>query len=215
MKTLFSYIWPQTKKVNSRHSGIVEVTVVDGCKMLDSANANYSYGSLQEILEFALEKIDLSAVKSTLLLGLGGGSVIQSLREKFDYQQAIVAVELDEVIISLAHEEFGISASNNLQIVQDDAFNFVQNCTTPFDLIIIDLFIDNTVPEQFYSEKFCESIIRLMNVNSFIIFNLGLNKTDKSKMTSVKNYFKSRKLFDVQIYEKVCKANTVLIVKTS
>ena len=44
MKKILSYLWPQTTKFPSDHNGNLEVTLYNGKKMLDSKNANYSFG---------------------------------------------------------------------------------------------------------------------------------------------------------------------------
>lgn len=130
MKGLLSYIYPVAKKIKSDKNGTLEITWLNGKKHLNSKNANYSYGSLQRILKFGLEKIDLSKINSVLLLGLGGGSVIETLRKDFDYQKHITAIEIDPVIIDLAKEEFQLKIFENLDIICDDALHFVEKTTT-------------------------------------------------------------------------------------
>ena len=130
MKKLLSYIIPLTKKRISDFSGTLEITLINGNKVLDSVNANYSYGSLQQILEYGITKaeINFENIGQLLILGLGGGSVIKSLREKFRYLNKIDAVEIDQKIIAIAQKEFDIKSSDYLNIINEDAFSFVFNC---------------------------------------------------------------------------------------
>lgn len=121
---------------------------------MDSANANYSYGSQQRILNFAFKKIDFSRVSNVLLLGLGGGSVVASLRKDFNYSGKISAVEFDNKIIDIALHEFGMDQDKNLEIVNADALEYVKIGDQMFNLIIVDLYIDNIVPAIFYSISF-------------------------------------------------------------
>ncbi|MBT8393734.1 MAG: spermine synthase, partial [Bacteroidia bacterium] len=114
MIRLLSYIYPITKKVESKYSGTLEITWHNGKKHLNTKNANYSYGSLQKILKFGLQKIDLSNCKDILILGLGGGSVIDTLVKDFEYENHITAIEIDPVIIEIAKEEFNLSENKNL-----------------------------------------------------------------------------------------------------
>ena len=116
MKRLLSYIYPVTKTIESKYSGKLEITWYNGKKHLNSANANYSYGSLQRILKFGLKKINLSRINSVLILGLGGGSVIETLRQDFNYPGQIEAVEIDPVIIDIAKTEFGIEQNETLDV---------------------------------------------------------------------------------------------------
>jgi predicted membrane-bound spermidine synthase len=212
MKKFLSYFWPTTRRFSSEINGILEVTYINGKKVLDTKNANYSYGSLQKILEFGLKKIDLKSVENILILGMGGGSVIHSLRNTFKYTKNIVAVEIDPEIIKLAKQEFGISNSENLQIMEGDSFEFVKTSEDKFQLIIIDLFIDLNVPPIFYGKEFCENISKVLDINASIIFNVGVN-LEKESGTSEKIIANFGSGFQVQMHNKVNGTNSLLIGK--
>lgn len=212
MKKLFSYIWPQTRKVDSDYSGVLEITLTNGRKILDSKNANYSYGSLQRILEAGLLKINLKKVSSVLLLGLGGGSVIASLRNKFNYKGRIASVELDKKIIAIAQKEFHVSASDKLSIENCDAFDFVKTCQNRYDLVVVDLFIDNKVPEQFYTNEFCDNLSKIMNKKGAALFNLGINQNNKEKRERVINYFRNVLNIRTSKFENVAGTNTLIVL---
>lgn len=212
MKKIISYIWPTTRSFHSKINGTLEVTYINGKKVLDTVNANYSYGSLQKILEIGLTKVDLHSVENLLILGMGGGSIIKSLRETFEYQKNIVAVEIDPAIIKLANEEFGIIPSEKLQVIEEDAINFVKTSKEKFQLIIIDLFIDLKVPPVFYEKEFCASVASLLQKKGFIIFNAGVNLDKKSKtIDEIITNFGSD--FEIRTFSKVNKTNTLLIAQ--
>lgn len=211
-KKILSYLWPITHRFSSEINGTLEVTHIGGKKVLDTANANYSYGSLQKILVFGLTKVDLKSVKNLLLLGMGGGSVIQSLRENFEYKGNIIAIEIDPAVIQIAKEEFGITESENLRIIQRDAFQYVKNCNDRFQLIIIDLFIDTEVPAVFHEKEFCQNIAQRIDNNGFLIFNIGINlKKDSNRIQNTISYF--GKNFDFQTHRNVNGTNSLLIGK--
>lgn len=212
MKRLLSYIWPQTTKINTDHNGIMELTFFNGRKVLNSKNANYSFGPAQRIMETGLSKVELKNVSTLLLLGLGGGGVISLLRKNHDFKGKIVAVELDQKIIEIARDEFFISSSDNLIIENCDAYEFVNNCNSRFDLIIVDLFIDNKVPEKFYTEEFCHHLSRIMATRCSIIFNLGLYHIDEENRANVLAYFNNIKELSASHFEKVSGTNSLLIV---
>ncbi len=212
MKRLLSYIYPVTKTIESKYSGKLEITWYNGKKHLNSANANYSYGSLQRILKFGLKKIDLSKVNSVLILGLGGGSVIETLRQDFNYSKLIEAVELDPVIIDIAKTEFGIEQNETLKIHCADAYEFVKDHSKTFDLIIVDLYIDLDVPNKFLDFKFWDHILALKNSSGSIIFNAAVKVSKADKIISISNYLKT-KVFKVELYDNVNNTNTVIIAK--
>lgn len=211
MKRFLSYIYPITKKIKSKYSGDLELTWYNGYKVLNTKNTNYSYGSLQEILDFALSKITLKNVSKTLLLGLGAGSVVVTLRNKYQYEEHITAVEIDEVLIKIACEEYQICTDDKLEIHQQDAFEFIKNNNEQYDLIIIDLFIDNRVPDLFYSELFITHLKQHFTTNAFFIFNLGMQNDLDTIVADVMWIFATT--FDMKLFIKVLGTNTLLIGK--
>ncbi|MTE26150.1 spermidine synthase [Winogradskyella ouciana] len=213
MKQVLSYILPVTKTIESDYSGTLEITWHNGKKHLNSQNANYSYGSLQHILKFGIEKINLQNVNSILVLGMGGGSVIATLRKDFEFNKDITAVEIDPVIIDIASKEFGISENENLKILCADALEFVKQGKAQFDLIIVDLFIDLSVPSQFLSEEFWDHTLNLKSSKGDIIFNASVKDTNNKSVNQLINYLKT-KVYKVDVFENVNDTNTLVILKS-
>jgi len=171
IKKVLSYIYPFTRKYNSEINGTLEVTTYNGRKILDTKNANYSYGSVHRIFRACISTINLNKVKSTLLLGLGAGSVVDLLRNEFSYKGALTAIELDEKIIKIAKSEFNVESFGALNIIQGDAFEKVKELNKRYDLVIVDLFIDNTIPQQLYELDFWKTLHHRLADNGIIIFN--------------------------------------------
>jgi len=74
-----------------------------------------------------------------LVLGVGGGAVIQNLR-RFVQPQQITGIELNPIHLSVARRFFGVRG-DDVQLVQADAIEWVRQYDGPaFDLIIDDLF---------------------------------------------------------------------------
>lgn len=208
-KKWLSYLWPQTKHIESDVSGGLEVGWRDGKKVLDSGTVNYSYGGLQKVLSYGLEQIPLESVRSVLVLGMGGGSVIESLRTKFNYTHPIVAVEIDPVVIEIAEEEFGITAYNDLEVVCADAAEYLEETTEKFDLIIVDLFIGEQVPDRFYEKTFWQDIDKRTNNGGKVLFNAEVRETN----TIGKNFLNSLpKTFSYKVLTGVMGGNTLVIL---
>lgn len=213
MIKLISHIIPITKTVKSKFSGTLEITWINGKKHLNTKNANYSYGALQAILKFGLEKINLKKVNSILLLGLGGGSVIKTLRDDFNYQKHITAVDIDPVIIDIAKSEYGLQDTSELKIICQDALQYVNQNRQQFDLIIVDLFIDTKIPKEFLNLNFWNNIMTLKSSNGEILFNASLEKEQSKELKAVIQFLKS-KVYQVDVFEKVNNVNTVVITKS-
>jgi spermidine synthase len=75
---------------------------------------------------------------SLLLLGLGGGTVLRQLRF-FLPDTRMTAVEIDSGMIRLARRHMDID-NLNLEIIEADAFAFLQQDTRRFDIILDDLY---------------------------------------------------------------------------
>lgn len=211
MVRLLSYIYPITKKLESEFNGTLEITWYNGKKHLNSKNANYSYGPLQKILKVGLQKIELKNCDEILLLGLGGGSVIETLRKDFNFQKNITALEIDSVIIQLAKDEFDIRESENLTIICEDALTFMQQNNKQFDLIILDLYIDVNVPSSFLEVPFWKTILNAKSNN--ILFNASLGSSTYDKVSAIISLLKDHN-FNVQKLEKVNETNTLVIANS-
>lgn len=212
MDKLLSYFYPITKKIHSDINGVLEITWYNGKKHLDTANANYSYGSLQKILKFGLHKLNIDHVKSVLILGLGGGSVIQTLQQDFKYSGTITAIDIDPVIIKIAKEEFGIVEDEQLKLICTDALEYVKTNDQKFDLLIIDLFIDITIPKQFFNFSFWKDILTACSTNGSILFNASVKPSNNNAINDVIDFLKTH-MYNTEVYEKVNGTNTLIIAR--
>jgi spermidine synthase len=173
------------RKIRSKYSGVLEITYDRGQKVLDSRNTSYSYGNLQRVWDKVLQRIDLKNINRILILGMGAGSSIQLLREKYNYDRKIVAIELDPVIVEIARDEFGIRPDKNLRIETTDAAEYVRRKTHKFDLILIDLFIDNKVPDILLQRPFWENTAEKTAPGGIILFNAFLDDDKLETVTDV------------------------------
>ena len=178
IKKIFSYLIPiKIYETKSSLSKSIEVTWANGELVLDSENANYSYGSLQRILRLGLKNIGFEKIvpmKHILVLGVAGGSVIKTLVDEIKYKGKITGVEIDPEIIKIANTYFKLDEIENLEIVIDDAFEFVLKTKTKYDLIIIDIFQDTTMPNFLFETFFINRVCSLLKSHGFILFNTML-----------------------------------------
>lgn len=207
---LLSYFYPITTKIRTEKNGIVELTYSNGRKILDSSNANYSYGSLQRILKFGLEKIEFTKVNDVLLLNLGNNSVIHTLRNDFGFTGKITAVEIDKTIIDIAMNEFELMLDANLETIHTDATEYVKNNAKKSDLLIVDIYIDAIVPSDFYTTQFWNNALQLINKNGYFIFNACIfNENSEKQMSDLLNYLRTSN--SIQLFNKVEGTNTLIV----
>lgn len=202
-------------KKNSSVSKSLEVTWNNGQLVLDSKNTNYSYGSLQRILRKGLKYIGYDRIKkfeNILVLGVAGGSVIKTLVDEIKFNGKITGVEIDSQIIELANEYFRLNEIKNFKIVIDDAFEFVLKTKETYDLIIIDIFEDTTMPAFLFQDFFINRINFLLNVNGFILFNtMVINEKDRIRNLEYKNKFGGK--YSLRMYPKVEEHNELFTIK--
>ena len=170
-RKFLSYFYPASRSFKSDFNGEVKITLTARKKLLNTTNTNYSYGSLEKVMRYALHQVDLSLTREILILGMGGGCVLKVLRDEFGYLGNITAVDIDPVIVQLAETEFGICTNKKTTIICEDAGTFVEKDQRQYDVIIIDLFIDNLVPDQFSQAEFWKQVLTLLNKNGKIVFN--------------------------------------------
>ncbi|MCA6423872.1 MAG: fused MFS/spermidine synthase [Flavobacterium sp.] len=216
IQKLLSYFIPVTiYKKNSAVSKSLEVSWNNGELVLDSKNTNYSFGSLQRILRKGLKYIGFERIKnfkSILVLGVAGGSVIKTLVDEIKFDGKITGVEIDATIIEIANEYFKLNSYQNLEIVIDDAFEFVLKTKDKYDLIIIDVFQDTTMPNFLFEDFFINRVNSLLNINGFILFNtMVITKKDKERNLEYKSKF--NKNYSLRMYPKVETHNELFTIK--
>lgn len=213
---LLSYLLPiNIYKKKSDFSKNLEVTWNNGQLVLDSENTNYSYGSLQRILRKGLKYIGYERIKkfdSVLVLGVAGGSVIKTLVDEVGFEGKIKGVEIDANVVEIANSYFNLNAIPNLEIVIDDAFEFVLKTKEKYDLIIIDIFQDTTMPNFLFEDFFINRVNYLLNTNGFILFNtMVLGFQDRRRNATYKSKFDSN--YSVRMYPKVEVHNELFTIK--
>lgn len=197
-------------------SGKLEVWTYRGKKILYSANATQSFDTLHELFQKVFPKIGLpqNPPNKVLLLGLGGGSVVAILRDELLIDAPIDAVELDPVIIEIAHKHYNIDRFKNLTITQANAYEYVQNThVAGYDLIVADLFADNLVPAQFFDEVFNNAVIRLLNKGGKLVFNIMVeNKDYEGRLKKLMAFYTNNTKVQVRLLTPL-PYNNVLVVE--
>jgi spermidine synthase len=213
IQKLFSYIIPiKIFKKKSQRSKTIEVTWANGELVLDSENTNYSYGSLQRILRYGLRNIGYDSILKMdhiLLLGVAGGSVIKTLVDEIEYKGKITGVEIDSDMIQIANQYFNLDKIKQLEIIIDDAFEFVLKTKNKYDLIIIDIFEDIKMPNFLFESFFSERICSLLKNNGFVLFNTMIldeahNVRNKKYITEINpELFTSKMLPRIEVHNEL------------
>ncbi|OIO11861.1 MAG: hypothetical protein AUJ52_01455 [Elusimicrobia bacterium CG1_02_63_36] len=147
-------------------------TVVDR-ETLDSVS-DYIFGI--ELAMFLRPKGD---IRSALLIGLGGGSLVGRLDRH--YGVPVDVVEIDPVVVRLAKKWFGFRETGSLSV--EDARTFLAREGRGYDLIIGDAFSGDRHPAHLYTvEAFRTMKSRLNSQGVFALNAIGYAKGPKAGM---------------------------------
>jgi SAM-dependent methyltransferase len=191
-KKLLSYIYPL--KVECTSSSInpkLDVILKQGRYQLCTPNAVYSYGDLYDNFtrSFDAIELDLLDIRRVLVLGFGLGSVPVILEKIFEKDYHYTGVEIDAKIIELAQKYVLPEVNSSINLICEDAQSFVNQCKEKFDLIAIDLFIDDKVPQAFEEFDFLHKINNILAPDGVLLYNrLSFNKKD---LKETKNFYES------------------------
>ncbi len=145
----------------------------NGQLKLCTKNAVYSYGNYYYNFRdcFRHLKISRQQIKDVLILGLGTGSIIQQLEQKFALTACYDAVESDPDIVAL-FKKFGLLfIKSKVKIYTEDAFQYVSDNTQKYDLICMDIFLDNVVPLKFETITFLQNLKHHLSDQGLLIYN--------------------------------------------
>ena len=216
LKKYFSYlnVIPE-RTYQSAYNGVLEINWLNGKKILDTKNTNYSYGNLGKVLQKGLKAVTTdfcSEETSILILGLGGGDVVKQLRNNFKSLATITAVEIDPVIVEIALKEFDIIPNSKLEIVNNDANVFLKYTKERYNLIIVDLFNDVTIPDFVFQTEFIQSVYHVLHLNGSIIFNTFI-LSDVHKVRNKKFVENLKLYFSVHEITNLYEHNHLIITK--
>ncbi|OYU81765.1 MAG: spermidine synthase [Flavobacterium sp. BFFFF1] len=217
VRRLLSYLIPMNvASRKSTWSKNLEITWNNGQLVMDSKNTNYSYGSLQRILRKGLQSIgykEICTMEHILVLGVAGGSVIKTLVDEVKFKGKITGVDIDAQVIAMANEYFKLNEIPNLDIIIDDAFEFVLKTKHKYNLIIIDIFQDTTMPNFLFEAFFSKRLHFLLEDRGILLFNTMLLSA-KDNLRNQQYIKEVQPLgFDIQLIPRVEEHNELIIAR--
>lgn len=107
--------------------------------------------------------------RKILIVGLGGGALLSVLPP----EAAITAVELDAAIIDLSRA-YGIMPEREVELVIDDARNFIRTDRGSYELIIVDVALGATLPGYLFTREAFLDLQRLLSANGLLYVHTTL-----------------------------------------
>lgn len=172
-RRLLSYIFPQTiARFSTKFNKDIRVNEEYGKPKLLVNGSRQSGAYIEKLWKEAFNSFGIRYIDAQriLVLGTGGGTVIQILRRIFP-QAMIDAIDIDNVMLDIGKTYFGLSTVPRLTMYQDDAKHFVKRTKKKYDLIVIDLFIGRNIPGFVGTEEFLIDLKELLKKESAIVIN--------------------------------------------
>jgi spermidine synthase len=191
---LLSYFYPQkVATYESSVSGPVEVYSFQGSVRVVADGLTQSGGLVTTLWSTALEDAQSKYFKSyspqgVLILGYGSGSAALVARKLWP-KAKITGIEIDPVMIELGEKYIFPTKSAStpgVNIIQTDAFTYLDHNRTKYDLIINDLYLGSVIPPKSYSRHFINNIKRSLSDRGCALFNVFATKKNSSQAEAFK-----------------------------
>ncbi len=173
------------------------------------APMSLSFEYQQLILDRIDQYLNKSAVNTTLMLGLGGGSLTNHLHCMLPKAQHTV-IELREEVIHIAKEYFYLTDDEHITTLATDASEYVKT-SPPNDIFVVDLYDESGMPEAFKTTEFLEDMLALKTTKNLIIFNLWTSTPQES--LKIIKYWEKQGCFRIQIAQTQSSGNLILSIE--
>lgn len=149
------------------------VSLRKGRFQLSTAHAVYSYDDLYRNFGDLFERLDLKRLPGdeVLILGFGLGSVPYLLEKQEKLAFSYTGIELDEHVVQLASTFTLPRLSSPVHLITTDADIFLSITEEQYDLIIIDVFLDDFIPPAIRSLEFLGKVKRQLRPGGLVIMN--------------------------------------------
>lgn len=140
---------------------------------LSTRYAVYSFDDLYDNFfnTFSKLKLDTFSNGDVLLLGGGLGSIPYMLEKRFAFDASHTIVEYDENIIELFNNFTLPRLKSHIQVIQMDAVMAVEILEEKYDLLIIDVFVHDEIPEPVRTAAFLDHCAALLAPGGLLLFN--------------------------------------------
>lgn len=150
----------------------------------------------QRLLEIA------NALYPQRILVIGGGAFTLPMALVAALPNAEVEViELDEGLQSIATDYFGLQSNDRLHLAYGDGREFVERTGQKYDLIILDVFSELSIPRQFLTVEFVALVRKRLTKGGAVAINIiaslqGINaRLIKSQIAAYGNAFEQVDIF--------------------
>lgn len=133
--------------------------------------------------------------RKVLIVGLGGGAMVQFLK-KYDPEVEVHVVEIDKEIINIAEKYFKTRSEGKVKIIQADAFKYLAETEERYDVIYMDAFLKpsrdtdpNGVPLALKTARFYKQVQDKLTTDGLVVFNLNPHSGSRNDIAGISKSF--------------------------
>ena len=191
------------ESASSVYNPNLELYLVDGRFQLCANNAIYSFDDKYSNFAQAFKKTNWNKydVSNALILGLGLASIPFILEKKHQLPLNYTAIEIDDAIIYLASKYRIPELKSNIEVINTDASLFLEQCSDQYDMICMDVFIDQTIPAEFISRDSIMQLHDLLKPGGLLFYNIlekGHEKDCRFICHEIESIFEHSELIHVE-----------------
>jgi spermidine synthase len=204
-KFISNFVELPVETSGSEVNPLLKIVLRKGRYQLCTENAIYSYADLYDNFYKAFEHLQLKnhKIEEVLILGFGLGSIPYMLEKNFNQKYYYTGVEIDPEVLLLANKYVVKELKSGIDFICNNAYDFAFFCEQEFDMICMDVFLDDKTPEDFQTKEFLEELKGLLNPEGILLYNtLAFTDLDKECAlhffeTTFRKVFEDGKLLDV------------------
>lgn len=151
---------------------VLKVMIDSGRVILDGGRVNYAWGNLDTFFREAFARAGIPAKhhQRVLIIGFGVGNVATILHQQ-QPQAEIVGVEPSKDVLELGCRWFGLQDIPHLRLHTMAGEQYLQQAKEPFDLIVVDAFVEEQVPEALQTMPALKKMATLLRKDGVLFFN--------------------------------------------
>ncbi len=138
--------------------------------------------------------------RRVLMVGLGGGCVIQWLRRAFPDVQVDV-VELDPAVVEAAEKHFDVVPGPQLRVIVADGRRHIETSNETYDLILLDAFGADNIPPALTTREFLRAAAARLRPGGAVAANLWRDndRLFRAMLATYRSVFKTVAVFPTPV----------------
>ena len=134
-----------------------------------------------------------------LIVGLGGGTLPGFFRSQFPHIE-IDVVEIDPDVLDVARTYCGFREDARMHVYVEDGRDFIERCSNRYDVIILDGFDAETIPNHLLTLEFLQAVRNALAQEGIAVANVwgrSLNRIYDHMLLTYRAAFDDIYIFDV------------------